>query len=444
MGRGFPASVALLFLPALFGVVTCSPDREATRPQGTPHTSHWTRHTIDNTSLGADGVRSADVNGDGLPDLVVGWEQGGIARAYLKQRHTDGPPSWKAVTVGPAPDVEDALFFDMNGDMNGDADGDGTFDVISSTEGETRKILVHWAPRGARDYLDGSKWKTETLFSDGSRWMFAVPLEGDPHRGPDLVVGGKDDGAKIGLLERPAGSGSGSGPRQTSEWRFQKLSDAGWIMSLISEDMDDDGDQDILLSDRRGGLAGVRWLENPGVRSRAARETPWQNHFIGAQGREVMLIAAYDFHGDGVKEIVAPHYKNDDWRLSIFKADTASGGNPPSWKEYPVPYPTIAGRPKSAAVGDLDLDGRPDIVLATGQAHGERRGIVWLRYKDSPFGGAWDVYDVSGPQGNKFDLSLLQDVDGDGDLDIINTEENDNAAGGRAGLGVVWYENPLR
>ena len=196
MGRGFPASVALLFLPALFGVVTCSPDREATRPQGTPHTSHWTRHTIDNTSLGADGVRSAEVNGDGLPDLVASWEQGGIARAYIMQRVAGGQPGWKTVTVGRAPDVEDALFFDMNGDMNGDADGDGTFDVISSTEGETRKILVHWAPRGARDYLDGSKWKTETLFSDGSRWMFAVPLEGDPHRGPDLVVGGKDDGLR--------------------------------------------------------------------------------------------------------------------------------------------------------------------------------------------------------------------------------------------------------
>ena len=51
---------------------------------------------------------------------------------------------------------------------------------------------------------------------------------------------------------------------------------------------------------------------------------------------------------------------------------------------------------------------------------------------------------MSGPEGNKFDLSLLQDVDQDGDLDIINTEENDNAKGGQPGLGVVWYENPIR
>lgn len=441
MRRGFPTSVALLIMLALSGAA-CSPDRAVNFPdtsQCQQQASYWERHTIDNTSLGADGVRSADVNGDGLPDLVVGWEQGGIARAYLMQREAGGPPSWKTVTVGPAPDVEDALFFDMNGD--GDADGDGVFNVISSTEGKTRKILVHWAPPDVRDYLDDAKWKTETLYADGSRWMFAVPLELDPQRGPGLVVGGKDDNAKVGLLRQPASLSPSPSLRKPSEWRFQKLSDAGWIMSLITEDMDGDGDVDILLSDRRGELAGVRWLENPGA---SEFRSAWANHFIGARGREAMLIAAYDFDGDGAKEIVAPHYKNNDWRLSIFKADNAAAGNMASWKEYQVPYPEIAGRPKSAAVGDIDLDGRPDIVLATGQAHGERRGIVWLRYKNSPFEGVWNVYDVSGPEGNKFDLSLLQDVDGDGDLDIINTEENDNATGGQAGLGVVWYENPTR
>jgi hypothetical protein len=56
----------------------------------------------------------------------------------------------------------------------------------------------------------------------------------------------------------------------------------------------------------------------------------------------------------------------------------------------------------------------------------------------------WDVFDVSGPEGVKFDLNLLLDVDADGDLDVINTEEANNSAGGRPGLGLVWYENPVR
>jgi len=52
-------------------------------------------------------------------------------------------------------------------------------------------------------------------------------------------------------------------------------------------------------------------------------------------------------------------------------------------------------------------------------------------------GGFWKEHRVSGPEGIKFDRIELLDVDGDGDLDLITTEE-------RALLGVVWYENPSR
>ncbi|MBN2310560.1 MAG: hypothetical protein JXR94_16420, partial [Candidatus Hydrogenedentes bacterium] len=50
----------------------------------------------------------------------------------------------------------------------------------------------------------------------------------------------------------------------------------------------------------------------------------------------------------------------------------------------------------------------------------------------------WAVYDLSGPQGIKFDLVQLIDLDRDGDLDVLTCEERD---AGR-GLGVIWYENP--
>ena len=115
-----------------------------------------------------------------------------------------------------------------------------------------------------------------------------------------------------------------------------------------------------------------------------------------------------------------------------------------AWIEHPIRYPTLAGRPKAVAIGDIDLDGNRDLVLSAEQAEDGRRGIVWLRLRGSPFQNDWDVFDVSGPEGIKFDLNLLLDVDADGDLDVINSEENDNARDGKAGLGVVWYENPTR
>ena len=40
--------------------------------------AQWQRHTIDNSSRGADGIRLADFNSDGRLDMVTGWEEAGI------------------------------------------------------------------------------------------------------------------------------------------------------------------------------------------------------------------------------------------------------------------------------------------------------------------------------------------------------------------------------
>ena len=66
-----------------------------------------------------------------------------------------------------------------------------------------------------------------------------------------MLVQGKD--ASVSWLQAPEKS------RAITEWKLHKLQDAGWIMSLIDIDMDND-DVDILVSDRRGPQRGVYWL----------------------------------------------------------------------------------------------------------------------------------------------------------------------------------------
>jgi hypothetical protein len=280
--RRFP--VKLTF--ATIGVCSCFARVDVLLAQ---NPKPWTRHTIDASSLGADGVRAADVNGDGLMDLVTSWEQGGVTRVYLQSRRKPGVPAWETIAVGKSPDAEDAVLHDGH---------DGDLDIISSTEGDSRRILVHWAPP-VRSYPNERAWTTDTLYADGSQWMFAVPMDVDRRRGIDLIVGGKNERASIGWLESPAD------PRNAADWKFHRLSDAGWVMSLIIRDMNGDAQPDVLLSDRFGPLAGVRWLENPGPNA-AAIDGPWKNHWIGGRERAVMLIDTVDLDGDGVHEIVAP------------------------------------------------------------------------------------------------------------------------------------------
>ena len=111
-------------------------------------------HVIDDAYSGADGVRLEDINKDGLMDIATGWEEEGITKVYLHPGSDKVTLKWPSVIVGNSPSVEDAVFFDMN--------DDGQYDVISSTEGKNRKIIVHWS-KGSGDYLNTSNWKSEEL-----------------------------------------------------------------------------------------------------------------------------------------------------------------------------------------------------------------------------------------------------------------------------------------
>lgn len=94
----------------------------------------WAMHVVDDGSArdddeaarGADGVRLADVNGDGRPDIVTGWEESGHIRAYLHPGPAAVRSPWPVVTVGKVGSPEDAVFVDL--------DGDGATDLVVTSE----------------------------------------------------------------------------------------------------------------------------------------------------------------------------------------------------------------------------------------------------------------------------------------------------------------------
>jgi hypothetical protein len=375
----------------------------------------WARHTIDDRGRGADGVRVADVNGDGLPDVTAGWEGEGETRAYLHPGYDEVHHAWPAVTVGLTPDVEDAVWADI--------DGDGNIDVVSSSEGSTRMVFVSFAPADPDDFLDADAWTTAPIpATSGRHWMYAAPIDVDGRRGIDLVVGAKRGGAIIGWLESP------ENPRDLDAWTLHEISAAGWVMSIDVLDMNGDGASDLLVSDRaRSPVNGVWWLEHPRVADRLA--APWTNHLIGAEHRSPTFIAAVLSDDGTPSSIVVP---SGSERLTLFERENAAAN---LWSETSLRYPHRLGTPKSASVGDIDLDGVQDVVVSTTNLSGWKEGIVWLSEAIRP-DSVPVKHGISGAQGQKFDRTELLDLDGDGDLDVLTTEEIEN-------LGVIWYENPL-
>ena len=376
----------------------------------------WAMHIIDNSSRGADGVRLADVNGDGRPDIATGWEEGGRIAICLNPGPAESRKPWPAVTVGRVGNPEDAVLVDL--------DGDGAMDVVSACEGSTRTLYVHWAPREPARYADPSAWKTEPIpFSRGLQmWMYCLPLQIDGVRGVDLVAGGKN-GARLGWIESPRN------PRDLAAWTWHPLCDVGWVMSIASADMDGDGDADLVVTDRKGPASGCFWLENPGPGP--AQALPWARHDIGGQGREVMFLVLADLDRDGLQDVLVATKPRTILWLRRLSPDGRK------WETRTIQFPESAGTAKGLAVGDIDGDGRPDIVVSCEGAAGARPGVLWLSCRNAPTDAEWDAHDISGPPGTKYDLLELLDMDGDGDLDVLACEEAEN-------LGVFWYENPRK
>jgi len=389
----------------------------------------WKKYTIDNSLYGADGARLADADGDGYTDIVTGWEQSGLVRIYFNPGENHITGRWQFVTAGTAPDVEDAVLTDL--------DGDGIQDVVSCSEGNTMRINVHWGPPSNKDYYDSSNWETAVLPASAGKfqWMFAVPADIDGKNGIDIVAGGKWDNDTypqpfIGWFRSP------ENPRDLDKWEWVPLAKVSWVMSVFVTDMNNDGLADIVYTDRKTIPREARWLENPGGDLRPPDQL-WKNHAIGDTTKVVLFMDIDDLDNDGRQDVVVA---TEDDQIHFYRKLADNGLQ---WATLRIQYPEEVGlRGKGIQVADIDQDGKKDLIVSFEKAEGNRSGVVWLRYKQTAFDTVWDRNEVSGPEGIKFDLVPVHDLDGDGLPDIITTEENNNARNEQKGLGVVWYKNP--
>lgn len=382
----------------------------------------WIRHTIDSTSQGADGVRIGDVNGDRLPDMATAWEEGGLVRVYLHPGYRKVRQPWPQVTVGKVQSPEDAVLADL--------DQDGNWDVISSCEGKTQTIFLHWAPRNPSQYLDASRWQTQAVSASKNRerWMFALPFPSARRDWIPLIAGSKGRRASVSQITAPLHLSS------SGQTRIQRLYDAGWIMSLRKIDIDADGDYDVLASDRKGKKSGVLWLENPEISAPTIQKTAkerrqWKEHRIGAGGEEAMFLDARQNSAAKSIDIVVSAKPRQIFHFRAKQSD------PLVWQARKATIEGKVGRAKALHFADVNNDGRLEVVASSEGASDGEIGVFWFPMSALSSPVIRRINNISGAEGTKFDRIETADLDGDGDLDVITCEEQDN-------LGVIWYENP--
>jgi hypothetical protein len=212
-------------------------------------------------------------------------------------------------------------------------------------------------------------------------------------------------------------------------WKETKIVSSDFTEGLIVEDIDGDGDSDVLINHwGPKDDQGVTWLE--------LDRGEFRVHVAGKKG-DVHGIGLGDLDGDGRKDIITPH----GW----YRAPAERSGEWVFHEDWRLKHE--AGI--RMLVIDVNGDGRNDIIYG----HGHNYGLGWLeQLAEAPPGGAaaggarkLSFQDHVIEDGlSQFHTLVLADVNQDGKLDLVTGKRLRGHAGGDPGafdpLGVYWYD----
>jgi hypothetical protein len=185
-----------------------------------------------------------------------------------------------------------------------------------------------------------------------------------------------------------------------------------WDFSDYPMDVNGDGYMDIITG--CWFVPGIFWRENP------KNNGEWKTHKI-CDSTNVETIRFFDIDGDGQEEIF-PNCPNEPvFYLKLIADENGRGTG--KFNKY-VLSEVNAGH--GLGFGDIDGDGKPEIIIASGVLHMPEGGPDAGLWSVSPL--KLDVPGVSVP-------ILVHDVNHDGLADLI--------VGAGHGFGLFWYEQRL-
>ena len=338
----------------------------------------FTRSTA-TTGANPNSVAIGDLNGDGRPDVVTADLIGNTVSVLLAGGPTSAPTYTRSTaTTGPNP-ASVAI---------GDLNGDGRPDLVTADRGSSAvSVLLAGGPTGAPTYT-----RSTTTTGNSPSTVAIGDLNGDSR--PDLVTADFSSSAVSVLLA--------GGPTDAPTWTRSTATTGSRPQSVAIGDLDGDGRPDLVTADRGSSAVSVLLAGGP-------TDAPTYTRSTTTTGNGPASVAIGDLNGDGRPDLVTAD------NLSNAVSVLLAGGptDAPTWTRSTA---TTGSRPQSVAIGDLDGDGRPDLVTADSGgdtvsvllAGGPTHAPTWTR--------------STATTGNSPNSAAIGDLNGDGRHDLVTAD----------------------